>query len=121
FTMTPFLFEPGEEMRLEGISIEDIRIHGEGQREFIRLRPVVNQYMRTKVPGHIRNIRFRDVTIDGRPGEYLVQIEGADEEHAVRDVVLEDVSILGERLKEGSPRLRIGKNATGIRVAAGGE
>ena len=53
FTMTPFLFEPGEDMRLQNITIEDIRIHGEGQRQFIRLRPVVNQYMRKQVPGYI--------------------------------------------------------------------
>jgi hypothetical protein len=33
-------------MRLENITVENVRIHGEGQREFIRLRPVVNQYMR---------------------------------------------------------------------------
>ena len=51
FTMTAFLFEPGEDMRLENIRIEDIRIHGEGQRSLIRLKPVVNQYMRKKVPG----------------------------------------------------------------------
>ena len=42
FTMTPFLFEPGEDMRLEDITVENVRLHGEGQREFIRLKPVVN-------------------------------------------------------------------------------
>ena len=40
FTMTPFLFEPGEDMRLENIRVEDVRIHGEGQKELIRLKPV---------------------------------------------------------------------------------
>ena len=38
FTMTPFLLEPGEDMRLEDVTVEDIRIHGEGQSEFIRLQ-----------------------------------------------------------------------------------
>ena len=101
FTMTPFLFEPGEDMRLEDVTVEDIRIHGEGQREFIRLRPVVNQYMRKKVPGFIRNVRFQNVTLEGKPGEYLVQIEGADAEHDVQDVTFENVSILGEKLTQG--------------------
>jgi len=32
FSMTAILFEPDEDMRLEDITIEDIRIHGEGQR-----------------------------------------------------------------------------------------
>jgi len=53
FTMTAFLLEPGEDMRLEDVAIEDVRIHGEGQRSLVRLRPTINQYMRKKVPGFI--------------------------------------------------------------------
>ncbi len=111
FTMTPFLFEPGEDMRLENVTVEHIRMHGAGQREFIRLRPVVNQYMRKKVPGFIRDVRFRNITIEGQPGEYLVQIEGADEEHNVRDVTFENISINGQMLTQGSERLRMGRHA----------
>jgi hypothetical protein len=114
FSMTPFLLEPGEDMRLEDITIEDIRMHGEGQREFIRLRPVVNQYMRKKVPGFIRNVRFRNVIVDGKAGDYLVQIEGADAEHDVRDVTFENVSIVGSELTEGSRRVRIGKHTKNV-------
>jgi len=65
FTMTPFLFEPGEDMRLENITVENVRIHGEGQREFIRLRPVVNQYMRNKVPGFVSDVRFKNLIVAG--------------------------------------------------------
>lgn len=115
FTMTPFLFEPGEDMRMEDILIEDIRLHGEGQREFIRLRPVVNQYMRNKVPGFIRNVRFRNVTLEGSPGEYLVQIQGADAEHDVRGVAFENVAILGSKLTKESPHLRTGEHASEVR------
>jgi hypothetical protein len=114
FSMTPFLLEPGEDMRLEDITIENIRIHGEGQREFIRLRPVVNQYMQKKVPGFIRNIRFRNVTVDGQPGDYLVEIEGADSEHDVNDVIFENISIFGSELQDGSDRLRIGKHTKNV-------
>lgn len=117
FSMTPFLLEPGEDMRLEDIIVEDVRIHGEGQREFIRLRPVVNQYMRKKVPGFIRNVRFRNVTLEGRPGDYLVQIEGADAEHDVQDVAFENVSILGEKLAESSNRIRTGEHTEDIRFS----
>ncbi|MEN6428476.1 MAG: glycosyl hydrolase family 28 protein [Phycisphaerales bacterium] len=115
FTMTPFLLEPGEDMRMEDITIEDIRIHGEGQREFIRLRPVVNQYMQNKVPGFIRNVRFRNVTLDGSPGEYLVQIQGADAEHDVREVSFENVAILGSKLTKESSRLHIGEHTSDVR------
>ena len=118
FTMTPFLFEPGEDMRLEDITVENVRLHGEGQREFIRLKPVVNQYMRKQVPGFVRNVRFRNVTVDGAPGEYLVQIEGADAEHNVREVTFENVTINGQPLAEGQSRLRIGKHVEGVQFAA---
>ena len=114
FNMTPFLFEPGEDMRLANIIIEDIRIHGEGQREFVRLRPVVNRYMRKKVPGFIRNVRFRNVILEGKPGEYLVQIEGADIEHNIQNVTFENVSILGEKLTGKSNHIRTGEHVKGI-------
>ncbi len=114
FTMTPFLLEPGEDMRMENIVIEDIRLHGEGQREFIRLRPVVNQYMRNKVPGFIRGVHFKNVTLEGKPGEYLVQIQGADAEHDVQDVTFDNVSILGSKLARGSAQLRIGEHTQDV-------
>ena len=115
FSMTPFLLEPGEDMRLEDITIENIRMHGEGQREFIRLRPVVNQYMHKKVPGFIRKVRFSNITIEGQTGQYLVQIEGTDAEHDVRDVTFENVSIVGSKLSQGSGPVRIGKHTKNVR------
>jgi hypothetical protein len=118
FSMTPFLLEPGEDMRLEDITVEDIRIHGEGQREFIRLRPVVNQYMRKKVPGFIRNVRFRNVTVHGQSGDYLVQIQGADAEHNVSDVTFENVSIVDSKLTEESKRVHIGEHTENVRFHA---
>jgi hypothetical protein len=114
FSMTPFLLEPGEDMRLEDITIEDIRIHGEGQREFIRLRPVVNQYMTKKVPGFIRNVRFQNVMVHGQSGDYLVQIEGADAEHDVRDVTFKNVFIIDSKLTKESGRVRIGEHTENI-------
>ncbi len=118
FTMTPFLFEPGEDMRLEDITVENVRLHGEGQRELIRLKPVVNQYMRKKVPGFVRNVQFRNVTVDGLPGEYLVQLEGADAEHNVRDVTFDHVTVNGQPLAAEQSRLRIGKHVEGVQFAA---
>jgi hypothetical protein len=114
FTMTPFLLEPGEDMRLEDVTIKNIRIHGEGQRQFIRLRPVVNQYMRKKVPGYICNINFRNIAVQDQRGEYLVQIEGADADHNVQNVTFADVSIVGSKLTGNSKRVRMGEYTTGI-------
>lgn len=117
FTMTPFLFEPGEDMRLEEITVENVRLHGAGQREFIRLKPVVNMYMRKQVPGFIRQVRFKNVSLEGAPGEYLVQVEGADATHNVRDVVFENVTINGQPLAAGQPRVRLGSHVEGVRFA----
>lgn len=114
FRMTPFLLEPGEEMFLEDMLVENVRIHGEGQRELVRLRPVVNQYMRNKVPGHIRNVRFRDVTLAGRPGEYQIRIEGADADHSVQSVSFADMIVAGEALERNSPRLRLGPHVEDV-------
>ncbi|WP_165223028.1 glycosyl hydrolase family 28 protein [Aquisphaera insulae] len=115
FTMTAFLFEPGEEMRLEDVRIQDVRIHGEGQGSLIRLRPVVNQYMHTKTPGFIRDVAFRGVTVEGAAGAYLVEVMGADPVHDVRDVRFDEVRILGETLREGSKPVRIGEHVQGVR------
>jgi len=115
FTMTAFLFEPGEEMRLEDLTVEDVRINGEGQSELIRLKPVVNQYMWNKVPGYVSNVRFRKLSVTGKPGPYRVQISGADEKHDVRDVIFQGVEILGSALGSASERLEMGPHATGVR------
>jgi hypothetical protein len=98
FVMTPFLMEPGEDMTLENVLIEDVRIHGEGQQELARLRPTVNQYMVKKVPGFIRNVQFKNVQVTGAPGAYAVQLQGPDPQHDVRGVAFQDVSILGGKL-----------------------
>jgi hypothetical protein len=116
FSMPVFLFEPGEEMRLQEVSIENIRIHGEGQGVLARLGPVVNQYMRNKVPGHISDIRFRNVVLAGEPGPYRIQLKGADEQHDVRNVSFENVSIAGEKLADGSKRLEAGQHVSGMHV-----
>ncbi len=117
FAMTPFLFEPGEEMRLEDVRVENVRIHGEGQRELARLKPVVNQYMRNKVPGHVRGVHFKNVEVYGKPGAYVVQLEGADARHQARDVSFEKVRVLGRELKPTSPNMKLGQEVEGVRFA----
>ena len=115
FTMTPFLFEPGEEMRLEKVRADNIRIHGEGQRDLIRLKPVVNQYMQRKVPGYIRDVQFKNIRVNGQTGAYRVQLAAADAEHSVRSVTFENVSVLGTNLMSNSPRVNISSNVNEVR------
>jgi len=118
FSMTPFLFEPGEEMRLENVVVEEVRLHGEGQNELLRLKPVVNQYMRNKVPGHIRDIHFSDVTVSGKPGLYAVQVSGADEQHTVSGVSFGSVSVARVKLAADSKSVQIGQHVSDVRFDA---
>jgi hypothetical protein len=62
-------------------------------------------------------VRFQNVELTGRPGGYLVQLEGADAEHDVRDITLGNVSILGKRLESGSAPLRIGQHVRGVQFS----
>ncbi len=114
YVMVPFLFEPGEDMRLQDVTVENVRLHGEGQKDFIRLRPLVNRYMHNKVPGHVANVTFRNVALEGEPGDYLIQLTGPDAEHRVENVTLDGVSVLGKPVKADSPHLRIEENTGGI-------
>jgi hypothetical protein len=114
FTMTAFLLEPGEEMILEDVRFEDIRINGEGQASLAVVQPTVNQYMRTKVPGHIRNITFKNITISGQPGPCRVTVNGRDAEHRTENVTFENVRILGQPLAEGQSNVIIGNYTEGI-------
>ena len=118
FSMTAFLLEPGEEMRLEDVRIEDVRVHGEGQGELLRLKPVVNQYMRTKVPGVIRNVLVKNVTVEGKAGPYRVQLAGADTEHDVRNVTFENVAINGATLTRESANVSIGSHVADVQFIA---
>ena len=116
FSMTAFLLEPGEEMKLEDAVFENFRIHGEGQKELIRLRPTINQYMRTKVPGHINNIAFKNISVEGKEGPYTIQLIGADEEHNVSGITLSGISILGKKIRKDSRNLLIDKYVYGLKM-----
>ncbi|WP_294081958.1 glycosyl hydrolase family 28 protein [Proteiniphilum sp. UBA5384] len=108
FTMTPLLLEPGENMRLENVTFEDIRINGEGQDELIRLKPTVNQYMETEVPGYINDVTFKNISVTGKPGPYKIQVMGADESHNVQNVNINDVYILGREVDKNYDYFEIG-------------
>ena len=108
FNMTAFLLEPGEDMRLENVLVENVRLDGKGNKSFIRLRPLVNRYMRNKVPGHIKNITFRNIQVEGKPGKYLIEVKAPDAKHRVEKVLFDDVSILGKPVSASSSYVRIG-------------
>jgi hypothetical protein len=71
--------------------------------------------MQNKVPGHVRGVHFKDVEVYGKPGAYLMQLEGADARHQVQDVTLENVNVLGQQLKADSPNMQVGQHVGGVR------
>ncbi|MBE0654500.1 MAG: SUMF1/EgtB/PvdO family nonheme iron enzyme, partial [Bacteroidales bacterium] len=116
FNMVPFLLEPGEDMKINNVVFENIRLNGEGQKQFIRLLPVINNYMHRKVPGYIENIAFKDIMIRGIPGEYGIEIRGFDETYGVNGVSFSNIQFPGGYLKEDSPDLHVGNYVNDIAI-----
>jgi hypothetical protein len=79
---------------------------------------VVNQYMRRKVPGFVRNVHFKNVTVEGAPGQYRIVLVGADVEHNVQQVTFENVSVLGARLTLDSPNMNCGGHVQDVRFGS---
>ena len=116
FNMTPFLIEPGEEMSIEDVTVENVTAYADypkqsGAQDFdlIRLRPVVNQYMKKQVPGRIKNILFKNIALTGKEkdGWYPILVQGADTEHTVSDVTFENVTRFNLHLNRVSPHVKI--------------
>lgn len=116
FSMTAFLLEPGEEMRLENVLFEDFRINGEGQNSLIRVKPTVNRYMHNKVPGYIEDITFKNISITGSMGPYKIELIGADDQHTVSGVHFTDVSVLGNKLSPEYQYFEVGDFVSNITV-----
>jgi hypothetical protein len=118
YRMTPFLLEPGELMPIRNARFEDFRIEGDGQPDFITLRPTVNQYMTVKKPGSIRGIVFRGIHLTGpKAGPARVVIQGASEANRVDDVLFDNVVCYGRTLDASSPNVSIGPYTGDIRFA----
>ena len=124
FNMTPFLFEPGEEMSIENVIVENITAYSDhppqgGARtfDFIRLKPTVNQYMKNKVPGKISDVHFKNISLTGeeKEGKYGIWVTGADDEHRVTDVSFENMTWYNQLLDEDSPQVKIGDYTSNIR------
>ena len=116
YKMTPFLLEPGEEMSITDIVIENIHINAVGKGEIARLRPVVNQYMVIPKPGRIENVLFRnlDITTD-KPESVFFQLQGADAEHDVNGVAFETIRINNSPASNLTSLLRIGDFVSNVK------
>lgn len=123
FNMSPFLLEPGEEMSIEDVLVENVNVFadypkqsGEQTFELIRLKPTINQYMKMKVPGKISNIHFKNVALTGkeREGWYKTWVVGPDKKHMVTNVTFDNLTWFGHLLDENSPQVKIDVNTNDI-------
>jgi hypothetical protein len=111
-------------MVIEDVLVENVTAYADfpkqrGERTFdlIRLKPTINQYMKTKTPGSINRVTFRNISLTGeaKEGWYHVVAEGADTGHSVSNVTFENITWFGNLLNEESPQVRIGNFTDQIR------
>jgi len=122
YVMTPFLLEPGELMPIRNARFENFQIEGNGQRDFITLRPTVNQYMKVKQPGSIQGIVFKNIYMTGAPpGPARVVVQGASERNRVDDVLFDNVVCYGRKLDASSENVHIGAFTGHIRFGPEGK
>ncbi len=119
FVATAFYFMPGEDMTVRNVLFENIRMEGTGQGQLMEIR-AASECPSPKMLGHIEDVLFKNIRLVGEPGEYKITIEGRDDSHQVRNLTIEDMTILGQPLAEDSKYLRMGKYVTGFSVTARG-
>jgi len=106
-----FGFVAGEDCLMESIAIENVVIHITAERDgydLIRLETKANGFMRRPVPGQIRNIGFRNITVIGEPCTPAIRMAGDDAQHRVEGIRFENVEITGRPLGADYPGLEVG-------------
>ncbi|MEI7908679.1 MAG: glycosyl hydrolase family 28 protein [Verrucomicrobiota bacterium] len=116
-----FALQPGEEMKLENITFENIRLNADGYvgvmnpAHVIDITPLVNEFMERKVPGHVDHITFRNLSVTGpERRKRIIRVAGIDESHSSRNVTFENVAVFGEPATRNASFVELGPNADGI-------
>jgi len=101
--------EPAEDMPIQNVLFENIRIRTNGQRGLIDVRPKFTKWAKVQTPGRIENIVFHDLAFDGPQGETpgRVRVSGPDVDHSVSNVVFRNVTRNGRALRNDSPGVEI--------------
>jgi len=101
--------EPANELLIENVLFEDIRIRTKGQRGFIDLRPKVTMFAGNRTFGSINNVIFRNIAYtgpkDGKPG--MIRVSGPEPDHTVSNVTFENVTYNGELITASSPNVTV--------------
>ena len=110
--------QPAEDMPMENIRFENIRIHGEGQKVLIEVRPYATMWAKKKTPGSVHNCVFKDITVYGQTSGRLgkIVISAPDDQHPVENVRLANIVRYGQPLLKDSPELEISGSVKDIVV-----
>ena len=140
-----FLLEPGENMRMEDVTFENIRFETGKENALspealekmksidtktLRFdvdvankdnwifvgRPAVNQYMRTQEPGYVKNITIKNITVTG-PASYCgILFNGVDDEHSTDGLTIENFVLFGQKQTADSPLIHIGDFTKNVEI-----
>ncbi len=102
--------QPAEEMLMENIIFEDIRINHAGEEWVIEVKPKSTRWALNPKPGMIKNVLFKNISIDGEIIDNnlgKIRNHAPDEAHTVENVRIENFVRHGIKLKEGDPDIEI--------------
>jgi len=109
--------QPAEGILVEDVLFENIRVHGEGQKVLIEVRPyAIPNLVRRNVPGRVKGVVFKDITVYGDAGDDLgkIIVNGPDAEHPVENVRFENVRRYGQVVTKDSPEVEVTGFVRGI-------
>ena len=113
--------QPGEEMVLEKVLFENIRINADGYVGVINpvhvidVTPMVNEFMQRKVPGHVRDITFRNIAVTGsEKRKREIRVAGMDPSHRSSNITFENVTLFGHPATADAAFVEIGPHTDGI-------
>jgi len=103
------ILQPAEDMLLENVRFEDIRIHGEGQRLLLEIRPYPTPWAKKQTPGRVRGCIFKDIVVSGQSGKSVgrITVQGPDPQHTIEDVVFQNVVRYGKPVLRDSPEVDV--------------
>ncbi|MHB1000019.1 MAG: glycosyl hydrolase family 28 protein [Armatimonadota bacterium] len=112
------VLQPAEDMLMENIRFEDIRVNGEGQERLIELMTDPTIWAKKQTPGILRNCHFKSITVTGDPGGNLgrISIRGSNPERTVEGITFEKIVRYGKKLTLDSPELDINQFTKDITI-----
>ena len=96
---------------MENIRVKDFRINTDvlgNTYAIVSARPTVNRYMRNKVPGHIADCSFENMSVTGVRANCKFLLDGRDETHKLKNVTISGATLYGKPVKAGDSSCRIG-------------